>query len=37
MPYPHDRKGGGLVVCPIKFLRNSLRFREISNYDLFAV
>ena len=35
--YPHDRKGGGLVVCPIKFLRNSLRFREISNYYPFVV
>ena len=27
--YPHDRKGGGLVVCSINFWRNSLIFWEI--------
>ena len=31
---PHDRKGGGLVVCPIVFRRNSLIFREVSFFGL---
>ena len=26
---PHDREGGGLIVCPIIPMRRSLGFREI--------